>query len=101
MASLIFQEILKEVTPEQRANIRLSLALAARIHELMEKEGINAEKMAKKMNEPIEGVETWLSGTHKFSIDTLIRLECFFDEPIIRVAVSSGKRASTHAVEVA
>ena len=98
MASLIFQEILKEVTPEQRANVRLSLALAARIHDLMEKNAVNAEKMAEKMNEPIEVIETWMSGTHRFSIDTLIRLECFFDEPIIHVAASHGKIALAHAV---
>jgi hypothetical protein len=101
MASLIFQEILKEVMPEQRANVRLSLALAERIHDLMDKNALNVEKMAKKMDEPIEVVETWMSGTHHFSVDTLIRLECFFDEPIIHVAASSGKIALAHAVEAA
>jgi hypothetical protein len=101
MASLIFQEILKEVTPEQRANVRLSLAVAARIYDLMDKNALNAEKMAKKMNETIEIVETWISGTHTFSTDTLIRLECFFKEPIIHVATTYDKIASTHEVEVA
>lgn len=101
MASLIFQEILKEVTPEQRANVRLSLALATKIHDLMDKNALNTEEMAKKIGEPIEVVETWMSGTHRFSIDTLIRLECFFDEPIISVATSYGKMASTHEAEIA
>ena len=99
MASLIFQEILKEITPEQRARVRLSLAVAARIHDLMDKNALNAEKMAKKMNESVEIVEKWLSGAHTFSIDTLIRLECFFDEPIIHVATSYEEIVSVHEVE--
>ncbi len=101
MPSLIFQEILKEVTPEQKASVRLSLAVAARIHDLMDKNGLNTEKMAKKMNEPVRIIETWISGTHTFSTDTLIRLEYFFGEPIIHVATSYEKVASTHQVEVA
>ena len=95
MASLIFQEILKEVTPEQRAKVRLSLALAARIHELMDKYSLDASIIAEKMKEPIETIEIWISGTHTFSVDTLVGLECLFGEPIIRVEASLGKVMTT------
>jgi transcriptional regulator with XRE-family HTH domain len=85
MASLIFEKAIQRLSHEKLSEIRLSVEIVERIDILMQKHNINQKQLAQKMGKNPSEINKWLSGTHNFTLKTIIRLETLFGESILSV----------------
>ena len=92
MASLIFEKAIQRISEEKLSEIRLSVEIVERIDDLMQKHNINQKQLAQKLGKNPSEINKWLSGTHNFTLKTIIRLEIFFGESILSVAPISASQ---------
>ena len=85
MASIIFKKLLDNVPEDTKAEVRLSMSIAKRIHDLMRERNITQAELARKMRKDPAEVNRWLSGMHTFTTKTLVKLQDFFGQPIVTV----------------
>ena len=70
---------------------------AARIADAMKAAGLNKSQFARKMGKSPSEITKWLSGTHNFTIDTLVSIEAALGAPILQVY--HGKEYPTYDFE--
>ena len=92
MASLIFEKAIQRISEEKLSEIRLSVEIVERIDDLMQKHNINQKQLAQKLGKNPSEINKWLSGTHNFTLKTIIRLENLFGESILSVAPISASQ---------
>ena len=82
----ILDQILSEISPAEQAKISAKMQLAARIDDAMQiKQWKNKDLMlAIGKTNPSE-ITRWLSGTHNFTVDTLIDLERVLEIRLLNV----------------
>lgn len=73
------------VSPEERAETRLSFEISNRIDFLMNERGLSKKQFAEAIGKRPSEITRWLSGEHNFTIATLAMLSSFFGQPIIQV----------------
>jgi ribosome-binding protein aMBF1 (putative translation factor) len=86
MSSIIFEKAIGRLSAEKLSEIRLSVDVVERIHDLMEKYAMNQKELAQKLGKHPSEINKWLSGTHNFTFKTITRLENIFGESILYVA---------------
>lgn len=84
-ASKSLRELLN-VTPEEKAEARLSFEISNRIDTLMHEKGLSKKQFAEAIGKRPSEVTRWLSGEHNFTVATLSMLATFFGQPIVTVA---------------
>ena len=77
---------LLNITPEERAEAKLSFQISNRLDELMQKKSMTKKQLADAIGKRPSEITRWLSGEHNFTISTLSMLSVFFGEPIISVS---------------
>lgn len=83
-ANVSLREMLR-VTPEERAEARLSFEISNRIDFLMNQRGLSKKQFADAIGKRPSEITRWLSGEHNFTVATLAMLSSFFGKPIIQV----------------
>ncbi|MBD5309942.1 MAG: helix-turn-helix transcriptional regulator [Muribaculaceae bacterium] len=84
-AKTSLRELLGEITPEERAEARLSFQISNRLDFLMQEKGLSKKQLADAIGKRPSEITRWLSGEHNFTISTLAMLSSFFGQPIITV----------------
>ena len=84
-AKTSLRELLGEITPEERAEARLSFQISNRLDFLMREKGLSKKQLADAIGKRPSEITRWLSGEHNFTISTLAMLSSFFGKPIITV----------------
>ena len=84
-AKTSLRELLGDITPEERAEARLSFQISNRLDFLMQERGLSKKQFANAIGKRPSEITRWLSGEHNFTISTLARLSSFFGQPIISV----------------
>lgn len=84
-AKTSLRELLGDITPEERAEARLSFEISNRLDALMHEKGLSKKQLADAIGKRPNEITRWLSGEHNFTIATLSRLSTFFGQPIITV----------------
>ncbi len=77
--------LIGELTPEERAEARLSFQISNRLDSLMHEKGLSKKQFAEAIGKRPSEITRWLSGEHNFTISTLAMLSTFFGQPIITV----------------
>lgn len=79
-------ELLDNITPEEQEKTDIKMMLAAKIADAMQAKGWNKTALLQAMGKsnPSE-ITRWLSGTHNFTIDTLIDLQRVLDIRLLDV----------------
>ena len=85
MASELFKKLLVQVPSETTREVQLSMQIALRIRELMQKKGITQSELARKMGKDPAEINRWLSGMHTFTTKTLVKLHTVLGEPIVKI----------------
>lgn len=86
-AKTSLRELLSDITPEERAEARLSFQVSNRLDYLMQEKGLSKKQFAEAIGKRPSEITRWLSGEHNFTISTLSMLSTFFGQPIIMVNV--------------
>lgn len=77
--------LLSDITPEERAEARLSFQISNRLDYLMKEKGLSKKQLADAIGKRPSEITRWLSGEHNFTISTLAMLSSFFGQPIISI----------------
>lgn len=85
-AKVSLRELLKDITPEERASARLSFQISNRLDELMQEKGLSKKQLADAIGKRPSEITRWLSGEHNFTVSTLAMLSTFFGKSIITVS---------------
>ena len=75
--SKLIDLLLDEISPVEQAQTDAKMLLAAKIADAMAKKGWKAKDLLKAINKSSNPsiVTRWLSGTHNFTVETLVELE--------------------------
>lgn len=84
-ANTSLRELLRDITPEEKAEARLSFQISNRLDFLMQEKGLSKKQLADAIGKRPSEITRWLSGEHNFTISTLAMLSSFFGKPIITV----------------
>lgn len=84
-AKASLRELLSDISPEERAEARLSFQISNRLDSLMQSKGLSKKQLADAIGKRPSEITKWLSGEHNFTISTLAKLSSYFGEPIIAV----------------
>ena len=84
-AKISLRELLSDISPEERAEARLSFQISNRLDSLMKEKGMSKKQLADAIGKRPSEITRWLSGEHNFTISTLTMLSSFFGQPIISV----------------
>lgn len=71
----ILEELLNEITPEQQVRSDRKMRMAVLIGDTIKQRGWSKREFALKVGRKPSEVSKWLSGTHNFTIETLIDIE--------------------------
>jgi transcriptional regulator with XRE-family HTH domain len=67
--------LLAAITPEEQELTDYKMKLAAKIYDGLQKKGWTQTQFAGVMGRSVSLVSRWLSGTHNFTVDTLIEIQ--------------------------
>lgn len=84
-AKTSLRALLSDITPEERAEARLSFQISNRLDYLMKEKGLSKKQLADAIGKRPSEITRWLSGEHNFTISTLAMLSSFFGQPIISI----------------
>lgn len=79
----IMQSIREATPPEISRQVDLSVQIANRVYELMEKSNMTQKDLAKKLGKTETEVSRWLSGTHNLTLATIAKLSVALNDDII------------------
>ncbi|QEC45684.1 helix-turn-helix domain-containing protein [Pseudobacter ginsenosidimutans] len=75
-SSDLIDEMFKLITPEAQAKTHYRMGLAAKIDDALKAKGWKNQDLAKALNIKSSSlVSKWLSGTHNFTVDTLVLIQ--------------------------
>ena len=83
--SHILQQALADIPDDVRREVGLSYAIADRIADLLEKQGLTQKAFARKMGKTEPEVSAWLTGRHNFTLRTLARISSVLGTDIVGV----------------
>lgn len=77
--SRLVSELINEITPVEKTQANTKMTLAARLDDLIATKGLGKKEFAEKVNKNPSEITKWLSGTHNFTIDTLVEIAVALD----------------------
>jgi len=88
--SELIDELLLEITQEEQEKSDKRMLLAARIDDALKNKGLRKNELAKALNKKPSEISKWLSGTHNFTIDTLIDIERILNIELLNLNSSNS-----------
>ena len=79
----ILDDIRSQISPEVKKQLEISVGLANRIYDILDKKGMNQKDLAKLLGKTETEVSRWLSGTHNFTIATIAKISVALGEDIL------------------
>jgi ribosome-binding protein aMBF1 (putative translation factor) len=71
----LLNELLESITPEEQEKTDKKMILAAKIANAIKAKGLKKFEFAEILGKQPSEISKWLSGTHNFTIDTLMDIE--------------------------
>lgn len=71
--------------PEIAKLVEKNLAIANKIHEMLEERGLKAADLARMLKKTPSEISKWLTGTHTFTTKTITKIETILGEDIIHI----------------
>ena len=84
-------EIRETISPEMKMQMELSVAIANRIYEILEKKGMSQKDFARLMGKTETEISRWLSGTHNMTLATLCKISIALGENLLEVPANQGE----------
>ena len=77
--------LMVQITPEQQEETDFKMKLAAKIYAGMKAKGWTQTRFAEAANQHVSVVSKWLSGTHNFTVDTLVAIQRMLSIQLLNV----------------
>lgn len=88
----IMDEIRKNISPEVKYQMELSMSIANRIYKILEERRMSQKEFAQKINKTETEVSRWLSGTHNLTLSTISKISVALGGDIISVTESAHQK---------
>lgn len=92
----IMDEIRETMSPEMKKQIDISVNIANRIYDILDKKGLSQKDFAQLLGKTETEVSRWLSGTHNLTLATIAKMSVALGVDIIQV--TSDRRTKRHPV---
>jgi transcriptional regulator with XRE-family HTH domain len=86
----LLQEVMGSITPLEMEKTRVKMELAARIADTLKAQGMSKSELAARVGKQPSEVTKWLSGTHNFTVDTLVEIAEALDIPVEQLFLSAA-----------
>lgn len=73
--SELIDDLLEDISPEEQEKTDKKMMLAAKIAQAIKEKGLKKNEFAGLLGKRPSEISKWLSGTHNFTIDTLMDIE--------------------------
>lgn len=92
-------KLLNEITPLEQAKTDAKMIIAAKISDALKAKGWKHADLLNALGKknPSE-VSKWLSGTHNFTIDTLVELENVLDISLLNIEMEQEKSIASYTI---
>ena len=80
----ILDEIRGHISPDVKKQLEISVSIANRVYDILEKKGMTQKDLAKLLGKTETEVSRWLSGTHNLTIATIAKISVALGEDIIK-----------------
>lgn len=80
----ILNEIRGHISPDVKKQLEISVCLANRVYDILEKKSMTQKDLAKLLGKTETEVSRWLSGTHNMTIATIAKISVALGEDIIK-----------------
>ena len=74
-SSPLIRDLSDAITPQEQEQTDYKMKLAAKIYKAMKALGMTQTQFAESMDKPISLISRWMSGTHNFTVDTLVDIQ--------------------------
>lgn len=74
-SSPLIQKLSDAITPQEQDQTDYKMKLAAKIYQAMKSLGMTQTQFAEAMGKPVSLISRWMSGTHNFTVDTLVDIQ--------------------------
>lgn len=91
-------QLMSEITPQEKRQTRTKMGLAARISDLIRTQSMSKSEFAEKMSKNPSEISKWLSGTHNFTIDTLVEIATALNVEVGELFVSEQKPVTIYPI---
>ena len=78
-------EIRGTISPEMKMQTEMSVAIANRIYDILERKKMSQKDFAKLIGKTETEVSRWLSGTHNLTLATICKISVALNEKIVKV----------------
>lgn len=78
--------IREQMSPEMKKRMELSISIANRIYDILERKGMSQKDLARKLGKTETEVSRWLSGMHNLTIGTIAKISIALGEEVIVIA---------------
>ena len=78
-SSPLIKELSDAVTLQEQEQTDYKMKLASKIYMAMKAIGMTQTQFAESMGKPVSLISRWMSGTHNFTVDTLIDIQRILD----------------------
>mgnify|MGYP002525586350 CR=1 FL=1 len=82
----IMDEIRSTISPEEKMQMEMSVAIANRIYEILEVKGMSQKDLAQRLGKTETEVSRWLSGMHNLTLATICKISSALGEDVVKVA---------------
>jgi len=91
-SSILIDDLLDSIDPVEQAKVDAKMLIAAKIADAMKAKGWRNNDLLKAVNKENPSIITkWLSGTHNFTVDTLVELGNALDINLLHLSEPEPK----------
>ncbi|HEX3933537.1 MAG TPA: helix-turn-helix transcriptional regulator [Puia sp.] len=90
-SSPLIKELSDAITPQEQEQTDYKMKLAAKIYKAMKALDMTQTQFAESMKKPISLISRWMSGTHNFTVDTLVDIQRVLGIPLLDVGTVKSK----------
>lgn len=91
----VYDRIRARIKPETQRYVRLNMAIAMRVADILQKNGWTQKDLAKKMGKSESEISKWLSGSHNLTLRSISKMETVLGVDVLAVAQQEEIRATT------
>ena len=89
-ASPLINELSNAIAPQEQEQTDYKMMLAAKIYQAMKSLGMTQTQFAESLNKPISLISRWMSGTHNFTVDTLVDIQRILGIALLNVETTKS-----------
>ncbi len=95
----VYDRIRARIKPETRRYVRINMAIAMRVADILQSKGWTQKDLARKMGKAESEVSKWLSGSHNLTLKSIAKMEAVLGMDVLAITQPEKIRYVTFYIE--